>query len=1314
MVLLSPFLLNTEDAAVNESHPGRFAMCASKCCQALSLVATAALLASGTLALAADEQQLAQQIIQQTGVRGGLIVHINCGDAKLTNALAISESFLVHGLDTNAAKVRVARENVQASGRYGRVSIDTWDGRKLPYVDNLVNLVVAQQGAPATDELLRVLVPGGVAYVQRDGRWTKSVKPRTKKIDDWTHYLHDASGNPVARDRVVGPPRHMQWVGSPTWTRHHDHMSSFSAMVSANGRVFYIIDEGPRAEIQLPPEWMLVARDAFNGAVLWKRPLNDWHTHLWPLKSGPAQLPRRLVAVGDTVYMTPGLRAPVTAIDAATGKTVRTYEQTRATDEIIVRDGVLLVVVNEKPAEKPWSTQRTHASYDQLRSEPEKWAWDGAARAIVAVEANSGETLWRHKSAVAPMTLAADKDHVYFFDGNKVAALGRSSGKVQWASQPLPAAKPIRTWFAPTLVVNDGVIVFAGGEKIARHRGGNDTMTALDAASGKALWSAAHPASGYDSPEDVFIIDGLVWTAPTTNRRDTGKFTGRDLRTGKVMRTFPADDGDHMPHHRCHPAKATEKFILASRTGIEYVDLEAKHWNRNDWVRGACLYGIMPANGLTYAPPQSCACYLVAKLNGLNALAADTPGRRVPETIPTAGRIETGPAYGKVSLATGDKTDPLDWPTYRGSAQRSGSTRAAVPAALKQTWQTKLGGRLSSPVIAEGRAFVASIDRHAVHALDMDTGRSLWTFTAGGRIDSPPTIWRSGVYFGSADGWIYCLRSTDGAMAWRFRAAARDQRLAAFEQLESVWPVHGSVLIREGVIHAVAGRSMFLDGGLRYVRLDAGTGELLSETILDDRHPKTRKKLDAAIRWPNLPVALPDILSCDGKSIYMRSQAFDLKGNRRDVTAPKDYRDQSGDGAHLFCATGFLDDSWWHRTYWMYGKTPVSGAGGWYLAAYRAPTGRIMAIDDERVYAFERQPQYFPRTTALEYHVYATKKRPEIIGGPAKTSTRRNRPRPSRPAYEWSYQVPLLGRALVKTADTLYVAGPPDLVEQEKTITRLDDPRSAAKLADQAAALAGKKGGLLLALSTENGTPQGVWHLASIPVFDGLAATRGRLVMTTVDGHVVCFGAKGTPLEPATEIKELNKPNFDAAPSGTARGGTGIRLTARHPNFQHLTKVAVSSSELGYRVQTPSGQVGLAIKKLSTPLTKRATFRLKLRMIPKDASARPPGNGFLVFGAAAEDARLVKCGLRNAGQQTMIVQGPLLSGKSKSQPVKSKTNQTMDLKVDVDLDKQTVTMRLLGKTVETKLTDSLNAITHIGYAVHSVACEFSAIEVSGE
>jgi len=41
------------------------------------------------------------------------------------------------------------------------------------------------------------------------------------------------------------------------------------------------------------------------------------------------QLERRLVAVGDTVYVTLGLDAPLTALDAATGRTPREYEGNR-------------------------------------------------------------------------------------------------------------------------------------------------------------------------------------------------------------------------------------------------------------------------------------------------------------------------------------------------------------------------------------------------------------------------------------------------------------------------------------------------------------------------------------------------------------------------------------------------------------------------------------------------------------------------------------------------------------------------------------------------------------------------------------------------------------------------------------------------------------------------------------------------------------------------------------------------------------------------------------------------------------------------
>jgi hypothetical protein len=116
-------------------------------------------------------------------------------------------------------------------------------------------------------------------------------------------------------------------------------------------------------------------------------------------------------------------------------------------------------------------------------------------------------------------------------------------------------------------------------------------------------------------------------------------------------------------------------------------------------------------------------------------------------------------------------------------------------------------------------------------------------------------------------------------------------------------------------------------------------------------------------------------------------------------------------------------------------------------------------------------------------------------------------------------------------------------------------------------------------------------------------------------------------------------------------------------------------------------------------------------MIPRDKSERSPGNGFLVFGDAADDGNLIKCGLRNAGQQGMIVQGPLMQGKIVQCPIVSKTNEVIEIEVAVDLEQQTVTMQLLGETVRTELTRPLRSITHIGYAIHSVTTEFGSIEV---
>ena len=71
-------------------------------------------------------------------------------------------------------------------------------------------------------------------------------------------------------------------------------------------------------------------------------------------------------------------------------------------------------------------------------------------------------------------------------------------------------------------------------------------------------------------------------------------------------------------------------------------------------------------------------------------------------------------------------------------------------------------------MIAAGKVFVADVDAHAVCALDAADGHSLWSYTAGARVDSPPTYYQGLLLFGSRDGWAYCLRAADGALVWRF------------------------------------------------------------------------------------------------------------------------------------------------------------------------------------------------------------------------------------------------------------------------------------------------------------------------------------------------------------------------------------------------------------------------------------------------------------------------------------------------------------------------------------------------------------------
>jgi hypothetical protein len=223
---------------------------------------------------------------------------------------------------------------------------------------------------------------------------------------------------------------------------------------------------------------------------------------------------------------------------------------------------------------------------------------------------------------------------------------------------------------------------------------------------------------------------------------------------------------------------------------------------------------------------------------------------------------------------------------------------------------------------------------------------------------------------------------------------------------------------------------------------------------------------------------------------------------------------------------GILDDNSWERTYWMYGTHMYSGARGWSYAETVTPAGKIMAFDDERVYAFDNA------ASRMGLSLFAATKPTTRTGDAASGKSAMNRAGrkaakqakaaksggeddeagPGIASYgsQWRKDTPVNVRAMLLSGSTLFIAGPPRFDEQAAlsalSSARTDDAKRPPILADAQASLEGKKGALLHAISKGDGKPIATLKLDSAPVFDGLIAADGKLYMSTLDGKVICVG----------------------------------------------------------------------------------------------------------------------------------------------------------------------------------------------------------------
>jgi hypothetical protein len=276
----------------------------------------------------------------------------------------------------------------------------------------------------------------------------------------------------------------------------------------------------------------------------------------------------------------------------------------------------------------------------------------------------------------------------------------------------------------------------------------------------------------------------------------------------------------------------------------------------------------------------------------------------------------------------------------------------------------------------------------------------------------------------------------------------------------------------------------------------------------------TQLKFDSKLAQQDAPYVMPDpdnpvvamdiskegytVEDPDLKKGYEYYRSFHRYMERAHPELTEQYKKEYGGlsmgdrhtGMHLTATAGFLDDSWFNRTYWMYS----ANWPGWYHAHRGAKCGQLLVVGPDKTYALQAFPtrnRQSPLFTPGDkgYLLLADHNNTEpVLDEMTRGATKGMGYTRLKPPvwYQW---VPIRIRGMVLAGEHLFVSGPPDVVDP-------DDPM---------AAFEGRKGAVLRALSAADGKTLAEHKLDASPVFDGLIAAADRLFMCTTDGQVVCL-----------------------------------------------------------------------------------------------------------------------------------------------------------------------------------------------------------------
>jgi hypothetical protein len=174
---------------------------------------------------------------------------------------------------------------------------------------------------------------------------------------------------------------------------------------------------------------------------------------------------------------------------------------------------------------------------------------------------------------------------------------------------------------------------------------------------------------------------------------------------------------------------------------------------------------------------------------------------------------------------------------------------------------------------------------------------------------------------------------------------------------------------------------------------------------------------------------------------------------------------KSPQGNFVQTKAGFFDSSWNIRNWWM----------------DRRVGGHLLSFNNERTFAIRMKGFAHRWTYRASLHQPGAGFELLAQSKPIPDEFFQLRSAMQVPA-DWVHELPFVGNAMTLTQKVLFVAGPPDAI--------------------------GAEGGVLAAYSVESGDFLAEYELDAPPVFDGVAATVGRVYLATKDGRLLCFCGK--------------------------------------------------------------------------------------------------------------------------------------------------------------------------------------------------------------